>query len=434
MRTKFLNTISTLSLTLLVCTTLIGAVTDIPHFMPIAWVCLFFYCFLQFPQMSPVAKLFIVIWLGVIIFLAFAVEPAWQDISQGLDKSVFMVTFVACLSFLRGAATGSHIIRRSGQHLLTQPPGRRYLALSLGGHFFGVIISFGVITLLGSMVMQNQGHRSPEEKAYFEMRKKHGMAALMRGFSATTFWNPLSVSLAIAMSLYPQASLSHALPLGFLTAMLVLAVGWGYDHIRKQGKPPSLTMEQRKSSDRGWSVHFPLFGIIILIFAAIAVVKLALGTSIILAVMITVPLISITWRLTQTARPVAAKDTKYQEWKRAFYLMPHWIAQETRNNFPSQRNESAILTCAAFIGSVAAAHLDPTVLVNFMQDSHMPSWLLPPLAIIFMIAGVQIGGSPVLFATILGAAFAQPDALGLSDLTMLLTYVVAARMNIFKTQ
>ena len=62
--------------------------------------------------------------------------------------------FFFALTTLRDAAETSPLVRRCGQHLVAQPPGRRYAALTGGGHLFGIILSYGAIELLAAMVMR----------------------------------------------------------------------------------------------------------------------------------------------------------------------------------------------------------------------------------------------------------------------------------------
>lgn len=38
--------------------------------------------------------------------------------------------------------------------MVRQPPGRRYLALALGSHLIGLVLNFGVLPLVGAMVVK----------------------------------------------------------------------------------------------------------------------------------------------------------------------------------------------------------------------------------------------------------------------------------------
>ena len=44
------------------------------------------------------------------------------------------------------------MIDRGGRYLVNQPPGRRYLALTFGGHIFGILLNMGGLALLASML------------------------------------------------------------------------------------------------------------------------------------------------------------------------------------------------------------------------------------------------------------------------------------------
>ena len=78
----------------------------------------------------------------VLIILAIIKIPTWPSLIQtSLQSSAFVAAFFLSLSCLRNAASSSHAIEKCGEFLANQNPSKRCLALVLGGHIYGVILS-----------------------------------------------------------------------------------------------------------------------------------------------------------------------------------------------------------------------------------------------------------------------------------------------------
>ena len=103
----------------------------------------------------------------ILIILAIIKIPTWPNLIQtSLQSSAFVAAFFLSLSCLRNAASSSHAIEKCGEFLANQNPSKRCLALVLGGHIYGVILSYGAISLLGSLA-----ERGARKEANIEIRK-----------------------------------------------------------------------------------------------------------------------------------------------------------------------------------------------------------------------------------------------------------------------
>ncbi len=92
-----------------------------------------------------------------IVLSAFALatrDDVWVLLGQALAAGGFVIGFFIALSTLRAAAGSSGSIRRCGLFLATRTPGKRYLALAAGGHLFSLVLNYGSISLLGTLVEQ----------------------------------------------------------------------------------------------------------------------------------------------------------------------------------------------------------------------------------------------------------------------------------------
>ena len=95
-------------------------------------------------------------------------------------------------------------MEKCGKYLAEQKSNLRYLTLSFGGHMFGVILSFGSISLLGSLA--EKGSSDIKNLEMRAIKRKSMLLAVQRGFVAMTCWSPLTFSIAITTSVIPDTS------------------------------------------------------------------------------------------------------------------------------------------------------------------------------------------------------------------------------------
>ena len=95
--------------------------------------------------------------VALLISIALVLTNAdWRGIiTRGLETAAFIGAFFTALSTLRTVAQTSPSIQRAGTFLAGQPPGRRYVALTLGGQVFALLLNYGSLQLLGSLATGN---------------------------------------------------------------------------------------------------------------------------------------------------------------------------------------------------------------------------------------------------------------------------------------
>lgn len=159
------------------------------------------YVMLMLPEVGWSRRVFVLVGLGLAAS-AWATRPDWLDmVAAGLGSAGFVGTFFVALSWLRNAAAASPAIERCGSYLASQPPGRRYLALTIGGHLFSLILSYGAIQLLGNLAT-SAARREPNEEIR-RIRTRRMLLAIQRGFVSMLAWSPLAFSMAISTSVVP---------------------------------------------------------------------------------------------------------------------------------------------------------------------------------------------------------------------------------------
>src|SRR5690606_14870201 len=179
------------------------------------------------PQVARTGKLFLAIGL-LLLLVAAALLDDWQDAAlTALSRGSFIAAFFTALTAIRSAAITDANIIGCGRFLAGQPPGRRYLALTLGGHLFGLVLSYGSISLLGSLAAEN-ANRDPNAEIR-RHRTRRMLVAVQRGFISTLPWSPLAFASAITLTVVPGASWSSAIPFTLVSALVLAGIGWALD-------------------------------------------------------------------------------------------------------------------------------------------------------------------------------------------------------------
>ena len=291
--------------------------------------------------------------------------------------------FFLALGALRFAAQHSAIILRCGQHLLSQPARRRYLALSAGGHLFSIILSYGAIDLLGAMLRRTSG------KARGRM-----MLAAYRGFGTMNCWSPLNIMTAVVSAAVPAADLRPLLPAGFAVAMLMLAAGWWLD-----GRTPTEAEPLHPSPDN-WSIHLAVVALVILVSALASLIAAGFGVGLSTGITAAVPLVALVWVFLQLRR------------KRALAGLFGRRIRQFYRALPGFRGEAGVLAAGGFLGVALGAALPAGGLAPWMHS--LPPLAVPLLVPLVLLATSLLGLNPIAIVAVIGAAVPNPQALGVA--------------------
>lgn len=346
-------------------------------------------------------------YLGIALVLAAVAVAVLADplttFATALRRSAFVITLFTALGFLREAAETSPMVRRCGQFLASQPPGRRYVALTTGGHLFGLILNFGVISLLGAMVVSaSRAAGADDEPARTALRQRRMLTAVLRGFASILAWSPLTVSLAVIMTALPHTEWREVAPWCLGTAAMMLTVGWIQDRLIRP--PQGLKAAPPRRPQGTWAVTVPIIALVAGIFLVGWVVEEVLHVRLVVGVMMATPVIGAAWILAQQDRSASVAAPLAATGRR---LVAHG-----RRVFPAYRMEVALLASAAFVGSVIAALLPEALVRDLLASAPVPPWvLLAGLAWIVVALG-QVGFNPVLSVTILSGALPSPAVFG----------------------
>ncbi|KGJ04844.1 hypothetical protein IT41_09290 [Paracoccus halophilus] len=329
-------------------------------------------------------------------------HDGWQaGLAAAIASGSLIVALFTALSAIRSAAVSSQEILETGRFLARQPPGLRYVALTVGGHLFGLILLYGSIALLGSLATDSAAREpDPEIRRH---RTRRMLVAIQRGFAATLTWSPLGFSMVISTSLVPGADWSLvALPC-LVSAGLLMFGGWALDTAFKprlsQPAPP------RPPETGRWLIHLrPLLILLSAVIAGVVALRLLTGVEVIGAVMSLVPAVAIAWIFIQRL-PSGAGSLRYTGTR---------IAGFVTRELPGYRGEILLLFMAAFIGSLGSF-----LLVPLMADLGLDLSAVPPMLILVALIWIipltgQLGMNPILSVSLLVPLLPPPEAMGVS--------------------
>jgi hypothetical protein len=293
-------------------------------------------------------------------------------------------------------------VRRCGQHLVAQPPGRRYAALTGGGHLFGIILSYGAIELLAAMVMRantlEAAGGSPEVRA---LRTRRMLMAIYRGFCVMNCWNPINLMTAVVSTAVPAAPMRLLLPIAFLVSIGMAALGWLEDRV--SSARAATRGAARPASTERWTIHLRIIALVAAVMALAELGSVGLGISLVTCVTLVVPLVGIGWVAVQSRRLASRSLLGAAVQRRAGRFL---------QRVPAFRSEATVLAGSGFMGVAVGGALPASGLAPLI--AHLPPLAVPLLVPVLLIGTGQIGLNPVAVVALLGAAMPDPTSFGVS--------------------
>ncbi len=363
-----------------------------------AGVAIIVFLLLEFPRQRPAVRvLFVAMAVVGLLGVAFSGDRLGTFFAAWRRGAAYAAFFFA-LGCLRDAAETSPIVRRCGAHLVAQPPGRRYAAVSAGGHLFGIILSYGAIELFGAMVARaNTLVASGGSEVLRANRARRMMLAAYRGFACMNCWSPLNIMTAVVSAAVPAANLRPLLPLAFAISLGMLAIGWALDRASAPEAAQSPAPAER------WSIHLRIAALVLTVMALAEATGLVFDVSLSTGVTAVLPVVGLVWAAVQArsrARPAVA-----------LAMLGRRLAR-FRLRVPSFRGEATILATGGFMGVALGAALPASGMTQLLL--HLPAAAVPLLVPPVLIATGLLGLNPIVVVAVIGAAVPDPASLGVA--------------------
>lgn len=340
-------------------------------------------------RLSPMARGLLAV-AGVMTLVAlWRVDAPGLLLFDAAGRFAFFATFVVALSLLRLPAYRSRLVRRCGQAMLLQPPGRRYPILSLGSALFGIILNIGVLNLFAAMIEKSNTLAAAQGRAWVQQaRQRRMMLALLRGFALAPLVSPMGIGVAVVLSNLPELRWLDLAPYAIGAALLIFLVGWGVDHftgphpaVRRQAALPAPSLAPLGR------FCLLLVGIVSLVF----VLAWGLEVRLPIAALLGAPLGALVWLAWQRRRlgalgvPAALTSLHRQ--------LPWLLA-------PSA-NEVVVLGAAGYLGHLCVAMVDVESLGPLLGMLAPLGVVNAVLAMLMVVLLAQLGINPIVTVTLL---------------------------------
>ncbi|MDW4497388.1 hypothetical protein R5H30_05290 [Sulfitobacter sp. D35] len=349
-------------------------------------------------RVRPARLAFVAVGVLLTVLLAWRGQDWQANATKGLGSAAFIAAFFTALSTLRNVAETSPAIQAGGTFLALQPPGRRYAALTVGGHLFALLLNYGAISLLGGLASTSaRAESDPEIRRH---RTRRMLLAIQRGFIASLPWSPLAFAMAITTALIPGARWADAVVPGLVSAAIITVTGWALDTIfkpRLSHPPPA-----RGPVEGSWALMLPLLGLLVLLGISVSLLHAVTGVRVVGIVMLVVPVIALAWALIQD-RGSALDGALLRR-----------LAGYIDRDLPGYRGEITLLMMAGYIGTVGAPLLAPLVAAAGLHPEDLPAWLVLAGFVWLLPVLGQLGMNPILAVTLIAPLIPEAAEMGVS--------------------
>ncbi len=382
--------------------TLADELGHVPHAGDVGGIAILVFLLLEFRNQRRFAQvLFVALFAIGMLGVVLAAHPL-DLFLVGWRRGASYGAFYLALTTLRDASETSPLVRRCGQHLVAQPPGRRYAALTAGGHVFGITLSYGAIDLLAAMVMRaNTLEAAGGSDELRAIRTRRMLLAIYRGFCVMNCWSPINIMTAVVSTAVPAAPIRLLLPLAFVVAIGMVVIGWVEDRLsgarlRTRGGARPVTTES-------WAIHWRIIALVVLVMLLTEATSASLGISLVAGVTLSVPLVALGWLVVQSWRFAGAAAMRLPGLlgRRAYRFMLR---------VPTIRGEATVLGGSGFMGVAIGNLLPGTGLTPLIAT--LPPITVPLMVPLVLIATGLIGLNPVAMVALVGAVIPDPAALG----------------------
>lgn len=391
------NLIASCAMALVILTSVGDIFLDGPALIVAGSAALVVYLVLCWRRFTGAAWLTTGLCAGLLVVVLIRGIPA-AALLEGLSRMLFLAALLAGMGFLRTAAGSDPQITRAGHYLTAQPPGRRYLGLSFGSQFLGMLVNFGGLAILLEMTKQSiEAQRGRLPDSVLEWRLRRMTTASLRGFSLLPLWSPIGVGVNALLLAMPGLRYADLIAGGLAGCALLTLWGWLLDR-RTAPKTPVPPGDAPPSA----APVLSLVAHILLLGLSIAVVKMISGASFQSALLIAIPLYSIGWAIwaqRRLSRPRRAAGG---------------LLTASFHRFPFAAAEIGVFASAGLL-SVLALQIVPTDAVHSALLILKQPWLLIVALNVTVFVLATFGVNPIITASVLATLVSQAEVPGLGD-------------------
>lgn len=341
----------------------------------------------QWRALVPAARTLAAVTIGLGAVLTAADMITVDVLHRALDQALYFAFFVTMLSILQDTAAQSPLIRRSGEVILSQPPGRRYSVLTLGGMQMGVLLNLGALSLLGTMIAQGVAEsRARTEARIADIRLRRMTLAMLRGFCTVPLWSPTSISMPIVLLALPGLSWLDLAPFGIAIAAALLFLGWIVDRLGYQRAPVPV-------QDTPWvRPLLPMLALIAAIPVIGLIVSALLDLRMITAILISIPAVALIWQTVQNRGAGRARPVRQAV---------RGLATETVPKLVHFRSEVVIFAASGAVAIILLPLIDIDALGGFIAALGLGEGVVMVIGFVWIFAMAFVGIGPIVTISLL---------------------------------
>lgn len=301
---------------------------------------------------------------------------------EAARSGLLMVAFVGAMSTLRIAASASGLLRRTGAHLLAQPPGRAYAILNAGAMLAASVLLFGVINLFGAMIAQAAAGETGGKPA------RRAMSAVLRGYAMMPVWSPIALPFGLIAVNYPQADWLALLPMAAVAVAMLALVGLWADRRDFPAAPAA-----GPAATPLWNLDILALGALVAgLMALVGGVAATTGWPVIRTVVLVVPVAALIWFAVAEARTRS-------------------LGAGMAEGLSAEVSILAVMAGAGAGGVLLGALLPVEAVSDALRAAPLPGWAVPPLIVALFLGLGQVGFSPTLTFITLAVILPDPSLL-----------------------
>ena len=353
-------------------------------------------------------------------------EDVLQPVIFDLNRATYLCAFIMLMTSLRYGAMSSDAVLAIGRYMTGQTTGRRYFSLHVGGHFMGVLLNFGAISLLGPLIKRGVDSKAHEVSPLLSaLRLRRQISALCRGFSWFNLWAPTSIALAVVLTTVPGSQPGIIALSGMIIALIMLLVGWTEDRyfgarIRRRMESEGTLFGRTPAPD------FPRFELLRFLGVAFSLLALAwfihtaFHVSLAAGIMMAAVPTSIVWIVVQWMLRGDHSATK----------LTSRIGWLFRRTLPEGSPEAATLGLAGYMGLLGAKLVDRDWIVGAADlDGSNPAIVCIAVTAIIPLASC-LGLPPMMTVTFLGGLLASIPELSINPTVLGMSLLVGWSLNL----
>ncbi len=322
-----------------------------------------------------------------------------ETLIDGVARSrIFLLLFFA-VAWLQVPVGQSPSLKSARDAIMNQPPGRRFLGLSIGVHILGALLNVAAVGLLSPLLKDRSD----------EVLHRRLSVAIMHGFTSASAWSPFYIGMIVVLVAIPTITWAEIAVQGIAMAVVMILGGWLFDRLRyPRKKAASVKPAQARG---GPPLKIAKTGLLLLALIGSVMLTLNLAqVSIPVALGLACPPFGLIWYLSQRERQINAIDHLGS------------MAGKVISGLAGLRNE-ALMFVAANVFGIGIESVIPTENLGSQLDAILP-WLdarIIAITIVFLFCGF-IGLHPVIVVLSLGAIL-SPEIVGLRDWVLGLVYL-----------